>query len=392
MYSNLIIINFNAQIYLNIAKFSKNIFIFNCMNIQKFKVLGVMSGTSLDGIDCAVVEFSYINNQWKYVFIEGETIRYPESWVENLQNAIHLSETDLHLLNIEYTYSLGELLNDFLVTRHLNDIDFIASHGHTVLHQPENGITLQIGNLPLINDIISLPFVCDFRVQDVALGGQGAPLVPIGDRLLFADYDYCLNLGGFSNISFEQNKERIAFDICPVNTLLNHFAKKLGKDFDDSGDFAASGTINNELFNELNNLSFYNQQGPKSLGIEQVNAVYLPLIEKYPLRAQDHLATITEHIAYQIASVLKKGNSKLLVTGGGAFNEHLINRLKFYAPNTKVVLGSKELIEFKEAIIFAFLGVLRIKEINNVLSSVTGASKDHCSGNIFNSELLKTNC
>lgn len=229
-------------------------------------------------------------------------------------------------------------------------------------------------------------------MQDVALGGQGAPLVPIGDHLLFADYDYCLNLGGFSNISFEQNKERIAFDICPVNTLLNHFAKKLGKDFDDSGDFAASGTINKELFNELNNLSFYNQQGPKSLGIEQVNDVYLPLIEKYPLRAQDHLATITEHIAYQIASVLKKGNSKLLVTGGGAFNEHLINRLKFYAPNTIVVLGSKELIEFKEAIIFAFLGVLRIKEINNVLSSVTGASKDHCSGNIFNSELLKTNC
>ena len=362
------------------------------MNTQKYKGLGVMSGTSLDGIDCAVVEFSYINNQWKYVFIEGETIRYPESWVENLQNAIHLSETDLYLLNIEYTYFLGELLNNFLVTHHLNDIDFIASHGHTVLHQPENGITLQIGNLPLISDIISLPFVCDFRVQDVVLGGQGAPLVPIGDRLLFADYDYCLNLGGFSNISFEENKERIAFDICPVNTLLNHFAKKLGKDFDDSGNFAASGTINKELFNELNNLSFYNQQGPKSLGIEQVNAVYLPLIEKYPLRAQDHLATITEHIAYQIASVLKKGNSKLLVTGGGAFNEHLINRLKFYAPNTIVVLGSKELIEFKEAIIFAFLGVLRIKEINNVLSSVTGASKDHCSGNIFNSELLKTNC
>src|SRR5690606_24089364 len=235
--------------------------------------------------------------------------------------------------------------------------DFIASHGHTVLRQPENGITLQIRNLPLISDIFSLPWVCYFTVQAVALGVCSAALVPIGDRLLLADCVYCLHLGGFSNISFEQNKERNAFDICPVNILLNHFAKKLGKDFDDSGDFAASGRINRELFNELNNLSFYNQQGPKALGIEQVNAVYLPLIEIYPLRAQDHLATITEHIAYQIASVLKKGNSKLLVTGGGAFNEHLINRLKFYAPNTTVVLGSNELIEFKEAIIFAFLGV-----------------------------------
>lgn len=353
------------------------------MNIQKFKVLGVMSGTSLDGIDCAVVEFSLINNQWNYVFIEGETIRYQEKWVENLRNAIHLSETDLHLLNIEYTYFLGELLNDFLATHHLNDIDFIASHGHTVLHQPENGITLQIGNLPLISDLISLPFVCDFRVQDVALGGQGAPLVPIGDRLLFADYDYCLNLGGFSNISFEENKERIAFDICPVNTLLNHFAKKLGEDFDENGNFAASGTSNKELFNELNNLAFYHQQGPKSLGVEQVNAIYLPLIEKYPLTVHDHLATIAEHIAYQIASVLKKSNSKLLVTGGGAFNEHLISRLKFYAPNTTIVLGSKELIEFKEAIVFAFLGVLRVTNNNNVLSSVTGAKTDHCSGVVY---------
>ncbi|WLD22729.1 anhydro-N-acetylmuramic acid kinase [Flavobacterium dauae] len=352
--------------------------------MKKFKVLGVMSGTSLDGIDCAVVEFTKNNGVWSFDFISGKTVPYTNQWYDKLQNAICLSESDLHLLNIEYTYFLGELLNNFVVENHLTDLDFIASHGHTVLHQPEKGITLQIGNLPIIADMLSLPFVCDFRVQDVALGGQGAPLVPIGDRLLFADYDYCLNLGGFSNISFEENKERIAFDICPVNTLLNHFAKKLGNDFDESGNFAALGTINQDLFNKLNNLSFYNQQGPKSLGIEQVNTVYLPLIEKYQLSAQDHLATVTEHIAYQIASVLKKSNSKLLVTGGGAFNQHLINRLKFYVPNTTVVLGSKELIEFKEALIFAFLGVLRVTNTDNVLSSVTGASKNHCSGIIFN--------
>lgn len=362
------------------------------MNAEKFKVLGVMSGTSIDGIDCAVVEFTKNNNVWSFNFISGKTTAYSKDWQNKLQHAIHLSDTDLHLLNIEYTYFLAEFLDNFIADNNLSDLDFISSHGHTVLHQPENGITLQIGNLPIISDTLSLPFVCDFRLQDVQLGGQGAPLVPMGDRLLFADYDYCLNLGGFSNISFEENKERIAFDICPVNTLLNHFAKKLGKDFDESGNFAASGTVNQGLFNELNNLPFYNQQGPKSLGIEQVNIIYLPLIENYRLTAQDHLATVTEHTAYQIASVLKKPNSKLLVTGGGAFNECLVNRLKFFAPNTTVVLGSKELIEFKEAIIFAFLGVLRVTNTNNVLSSVTGAVKDHCSGTIFNEELLRSNC
>lgn len=362
------------------------------MNTEKFKVLGVMSGTSLDGIDCAVVEFTKNNNVWSFDFISGKTTAYSKDWQNKLQHAIHLSDTDLHLLNIEYTYFLAEFLADFITDNNLTDLDFISSHGHTVLHHPENRITMQIGNLPTVTDMISLPFVCDFRVQDVRLGGQGAPLVPIGDRLLFADYDYCLNLGGFSNISFEENNERIAFDICPVNTILNHFAKKLGKNFDESGNFAAAGTVNQDLLKELDILSFYNQQGPKSLGIEQVNTIYLPLIEKYQLTAQDHLATVTEHIANQIASILKKSNSKLLVTGGGAFNEHLINRLKFYAPNTTVVLGSKELIEFKEAVIFAFLGVLRVTNTDNVLSSVTGASKNHCSGTIFNEELLRSNC
>lgn len=362
------------------------------MNTEKFKVLGVMSGTSLDGIDCAVVEFTKKQNLWNYTFVLGKTIPYSNDWQDKLQNAADLQDADLHLLNIEYTYFLAELLTDFIKANTLSGLDFISSHGHTVLHQPKDGITLQIGNLPIIADLISLPFVCDFRVQDVALGGQGAPLVPIGDCLLFADYDYCLNLGGFSNISFDENNKRIAFDICPVNTLLNHFAKKLGNDFDDSGKFAAAGIVNQDLLNELNNLSFYNRQGPKSLGIEQVNKIYLPLIEKHQLTAQDHLATVTVHIAYQIASVLKNKKATLLVTGGGAFNNHLINRLKFYAPDIKVVLGLKELIEFKEAIIFGFLGVLRVTNTNNVLSSVTGAQKDHCSGTVFNKELLRSNC
>lgn len=361
------------------------------MKSEKFKVLGVMSGTSLDGIDCACVEFTFINNNWQFNLLHAQTIAYTLDWKNKLSNGINLSATDLHLLNIEYTYFLGELLNDFLLENDLK-VDFIASHGHTILHQPQNGITLQIGNLPLISDLVSVPFICDFRVQDVQLGGQGAPLVPIGDRLLFSNYDYCLNLGGFSNISFEENNQRIAFDICPINTLLNYFAEQLGKDYDENGCFASQGKVHQPLLINLNNLPIYAQSGPKSLGIEQVKAIYLPIILNYNLSAYDALATLTEHMAYQMAKIITKPNAKMLITGGGAFNTYLIDRIKFYTPKTTIYLENAEIISFKEAIIFAFLGVLRLKNINNVLSSVTGAKKDHCSGVIFNEDLLQRNC
>lgn len=355
---------------------------------EKYKVLGVMSGTSLDGIDCAVVEFTFKNSRWNYEFLMGKTLPYPDEWTRKLQTAILLNQSNLHLLNIEYTYFLGEMLNEFLIENQLTDLDFISSHGHTVLHQPERGITLQIGNLPIIADMMPLPFVCDFRVQDVKLGGQGAPLVPMGDRLLFADFDYCLNLGGFSNISFEEDGERLAFDICPVNTLLNHFAQKEGKVFDNGGKLAQQGTVDNLLLETLNDLEFYQKLPPKSLGMEQVNNIYLPLLNRFKLSNRDILATLTEHIAFQIAEIIKIENSRLLITGGGAFNTYLIHRMKYYLPKTQIVIGSEELIMFKEAIVFGFLGVLRMEGINNVLSSVTGAKTDHCSGVVYNSFFL----
>ena len=354
------------------------------MKKGKYKVLGVMSGTSLDGIDCAVVEFTFESSRWNYKFLLGKTISYTDQWTEKLRTALSLNESDVHLLNIEYTYFLGETLNTFIVENRLTDLDFISSHGHTVLHQPEKGITLQIGNLPIIADMLTFPFVCDFRVQDVALGGQGAPLVPIGDRLLFAGFDYCLNLGGFSNISFEQNGQRVAFDICPVNTLLNHFAQKEGKVFDDEGRLAQQGSVDFSLFEALNNLEFYRQPAPKSLGMEQVNTIYLPLIARFKLSNHDILATVTEHIAFQVAEIINNENGRLLITGGGALNRHLIDRMKYYLPNTQIILGSEELIAFKEAVIFAFLGVLRMEGIHNVLSSVTGAKTNHCSGVVYN--------
>ena len=353
------------------------------MDAKKYKVLGVMSGTSLDGIDCAVIEFELKDNQWSFDIIFGETLKYSNEWIRSLQSAIYLSNSELDLLNENYTDYLGEILQNFLLKNNLNDLDFISSHGHTILHRPNDGFTLQIGNLPAIKKYFSIPFICDFRVQDVKLGGQGAPLVPIGDELLFTNYTSCLNLGGFSNVSFNSEGKRLAYDICPINTLLNYFSLKLGYEYDDQGKLAKSGFINETLLNELSTISYYKQKGPKSLGMEQVNSIYLPIIAKYNLETPSILATLVEHMAQQIALVLNKITGVTLVTGGGAHNMYLIDRIKFYLKNTTLEIGSKELIEFKEALIFAFLGVLRFTNTVNVLSSVTGARKDHCSGIIF---------
>ena len=353
------------------------------MKKQNYKVLGLMSGTSLDGIDCAVVDFTYVNNRWNYELIFSKTVEYSQEWTDRLKNALFLDAEELQLLNLEYTRFLGAFIQNFINVNNLSSLDLVASHGHTVLPQPENKQTLQIGNLPLIADFLTVPFIGDFRVQDVQLGGQGAPLVPIGDRLLFDDFDYCLNLGGFSNISFEQNGNRIAFDICPVNTLLNHFAQKEGMTFDKGGRLAKQGKVNDLLLKALNNLDFYRKPTPKSLGMEQVNAIYLPLIHSFNLSNHSVLATLTEHIAYQITQVVQSENSRMLITGGGAFNSYLIERMGSYMSETHLELGFKDLINFKEAIIFAFLGVLRMEGINNVLSTVTGASHDHCSGMVY---------
>ena len=251
------------------------------------------------------------------------------------------------------------------------------------MHQPQNGFTLQIGNLPEIAKIVNKTVVCDFRVQDVQLGGQGAPLVPIGDRILFADYDYCLNLGGFSNISFEQNENRIAFDISPVNTVLNFYANKLGFDYDDRGKISKSGKINSDLLNALNALEYYKKPFPKSLGFEFVKTVVLPLMENYAIGIEDKMQTFTEHIALQTGLALPNSQGKMLITGGGAYNDFLITRIHHYLPNLQLIIPDRKTLEYKEALIFALLGVLKLRNEINVLSSVTGAKMDHSSGIIY---------
>ena len=351
---------------------------------KTYKVIGVMSGTSLDGIDLAAVEFTILDQKWSFKILEKVTISYTENWVNQLKEAVDFSEEKLTQLNENYTILLGGIIKDFINKFHLEDIDAVCSHGHTILHQPQNGFTLQIGNLPTIAKIVGTKVVCNFRVQDVQLGGQGAPLVPIGDRILFSEYNYCLNLGGFSNISFEENNNRIAFDISPVNTVLNFYANKLGLDYDDKGEISRFGKLNSDLLNELNELEYYSKPFPKSLGFEFVKEIVLPLIENYPIAIEDKMHTFTEHIALQTAKVLPSKNGKLLVTGGGAYNTFLMERMQFHLPSLKIIIPDAEILEFKEALIFALLGVLKLRDEINVLSSVTGAKKNHSSGLIFN--------
>ena len=341
-----------------------------------------MSGTSLDGIDLAEIHF-HISEKgiWDFKIGITETIAYPLIWKNNLQEAIFYSEERMKDFNIQYTQYLSDVILSFIEKYQLKNLDAVCSHGHTIWHQPENGMTLQIGNLPELATSIKQKVVCDFRVQDVALGGNGAPLVPIGDRLLFNDYNYCLNLGGFANISFESENKRIAYDVCPVNIVLNYLTEKIGFPYDDGGKFASEGKIDKELFQQLNSLKYYQKKPPKSLGLEWVQKEIFSLFETSTISVLAKIATFTEHVAFQLVLQFQE-NSSVLVTGGGAYNSYLLKRIQFYK-NIKLVVPASEIIEFKEALIFGLLGVLRLRNQNNCLASVTGAKKDHSSGFVY---------
>lgn len=340
-----------------------------------------MSGTSLDGIDLAYVNFDF-SEEWKYEILAAETVPYPQYWHKELSNAVNYDASRLEKLNVEYTDFLGQVISKFLSKNGIFDIHAICSHGHTIKHEPENGYTLQIGNLPSLAAKTGHKVVCDFRVQDVELGGQGAPLVPVGDELLFEEYNYCLNLGGFANISTKPNGQRLAYDICAVNTVLNFLSQKIGKAFDKDGEIAASGELIPGLLEELQKIPFYGLRPPKSLGIEWVNKYIFPLLEQYK-SVPSLLRTYTEHAAEMIANELRDtSEEKMLVTGGGAFNKFLMKEIQ-KRTQTQIIIPSAEVVNYKESLIFAFLGVLKLRGENNVLSSVTGASKDHSSGKIF---------
>ena len=345
--------------------------------MKTYFAIGLMSGTSLDGLDICYAKFQNITN-WEFEILKTETIPYSPEWKNRLQNAILLSAEDLLALDKEYGFYLGEKTQEFISKNNITDLDFIASHGHTVFHQPQRKFTLQIGDGRAIKLTTKKPVIYDFRSQDVLMGGNGAPLVPIGDELLFSQYDACLNLGGFSNISLQKNHQRIAFDISPVNVVLNYFAEKLGKNYDENGDFARNGAINFKILEQLNALTFYQKSAPKSLGVEFVNSEIFPLLkDEIP---ENIIATFTEHIAEQIAKVFNDNQLKtVLVTGGGTFNTYLLEKIREKS-QTELIVPDENIINFKEALIFAFMGVLRLRNEANVLCSATGSSENHCSG------------
>lgn len=345
-----------------------------------------MSGTSLDGLDIVFCSFSYASS-WSYKIRAFITVNYSNSFKNKLRNAPNLNPSLISHLSGEFGQFMAEKLADFISSNSLSNIDLIASHGHTVFHQPDKGITLQIGCPKPIYNLLSIPVVSDFRSQDVYLGGQGAPLVPFVDKVLFNSYDACLNLGGFSNISFDFKGNRVAFDVCPVNIVLNLWATKFGCDYDDQGRIAGSGSVNTGLLDQLNSLGFYKTPFPKSLGWEWVEEFILPLLNNSNLSDIDVLRTFTEHVAQQLVSVFSQFSIRtILVTGGGTYNTFLLYRILELNPSLCFEIDSN-IIESKEAVAFAFLGLMRRLNHINVLSSVTGSVKDHCSGFLYPEDL-----
>ena len=358
-----------------------------------YRAIGLMSGSSLDGLDIAFVEFQEQGGKWTYEILQADCYAYTNEWVAKLSDAINLSARDYQLLHAEYGHYTGQQINKFIEEHQLHyKVAVIASHGHTTFHIPDKKMTAQLGDGAAIAAETKLPVVSDLRALDVAFSGQGAPIVPIGEKLLLGDYNFFLNLGGIANISLNAEKY-VAYDICPANRVLNMLVNQLGKEYDDGGQIAATGTVNNELLEKLNALEYYKQPYPKSLANDFGTDVVYPIIKDSNLEIKDALRTYVEHIVVQIReSISTSGNFKLqtsnlrlLASGGGGFNTFLIQRLSdsLKELNIEVIVPDKKLVNFKEALIMAFIGVLRWRQEYNVLSSVTGAARDSIGGALW---------
>ena len=348
------------------------------MEAQSQKIVGVMSGTSMDGLDLALCEFKTQKEQVSFKLLASQTIAYDATWKKELQAVFSASAETYFKLHSAYGAFIGQQVDTFL-TKHQQSADAIASHGHTIFHQPQQGFSTQIGCGATIAAKTGVTAVCDFRSLDIALNGQGAPLVPLGDRDLFHQTESCLNIGGIANISFTKDTKTSAFDICIANMALNYLSETVGKDFDDGGKMAASGNCSNTLLQAL--LKLDTQQ--RSLGREFFENHFLPILHNSTVSLNDKLATCVEYTAMQITETLNKQQLKsVLITGGGAYNTFLIERLKHYYKGI-IEIPTDNIIQFKEAIIFAYLGYLRLNEKTNTLSSVTKASRDSVGGAVY---------
>lgn len=349
-----------------------------------FLVLGIMSGTSTDGLDLALCRFEKKRQKWQYHILKARTLKYSAPTKEFLRTVHSLGAAEFVSAHLQYGKIIARAVKQFL--KAVPEKPFlIASHGHTIFHSPDSLACFQLGHGGAIASLTGIPCVSDFRTQDIILGGQGAPLVPLGDIELFNSYDGCLNLGGISNISFIKNNQAKAFDISPCNLPLNLVASKLGKQFDKGGKIASAGSVNADFLKALNQHEYYGQRGPKSLGREWLEREFMPVLSRFAhLQAPDMLATLCEHIAFQTGSAIGQNRlTKVLTTGGGAHHQHLINRIRYYSGKTEIIVPERLTIDFKEALIFAFLGLFRFLSLPNTLPSVTGSSSASSSGSLW---------
>lgn len=361
--------------------------------MNHYRVIGLMSGSSLDGLDIAYCEFTNDDNNWYFKILQTEVVEFSAEGILRIKSLSTSSAKEIAQAHTSLGNYFGKCVHEFIQKNSLqNKVDFIASHGHTIFHFPQKGFTTQIGDGAAIAAQTGLPVVCDFRSTDIANGGQGTPIVPIGDKLLFADYKFCLNIGGIANISCKTETAIVAFDICAANQVLNFLANTFDKEYDAAGEIAASGELNAELLAKLNEVKFCSQPFPKSLDNSFSHETILPLLEEFQISVEDKMRTYVEHIAAQIANhiqrIVKKEKitlsspEKILVTGGGAFNTFLIQRIKAQT-KLAIEIPNEELAKFKEALVIAFMGVLRKRNEVNVLKSVTGAKKDSVGGAVY---------
>jgi anhydro-N-acetylmuramic acid kinase len=351
-------------------------------------IIGLMSGTSLDGLDIAWCRFEFRSGKWDYTILAANTYLYPPEWEIQLQTLASKDALTYVKTHIKYGHLMGRLVKKF-IRKYKAEADYVSSHGHTIFHQPNKGITAQIGDGAALAATSGLNVICDFRSMDVALKGEGAPLVPIGDKLLFPQYRYFLNIGGIANISYNENRVQKACDIVPANMALNYFARQKDLSYDEDGLLARQGNIRLKLLKELNAIAFYEKSPPKSLGREWFDSVFLPVITRHKYPIQDILATVVEHIAYQIGRILhNKPEGEMLLTGGGARNKFLIERISYHIPHIHITIPNDSLVRYKEALIFAFLGCLRINNQVNCLRSATGAACDQVAGVIYQRKLI----
>ncbi len=356
--------------------------------MRKYNIVGVMSGTSMDGLDLAHVSLTEREDgKWDYSINEDITIEYGEKWRLRLSKLRHQNSMIFHKTDRFYGQFIGENIRQFLDDNNL-EADLVASHGHTVFHQPENNITVQIGDGNSITAFTGLPVVTNFRAIDVILGGEGAPLVGIADELLFGEYDMCLNLGGFANISGNKNDQRIAYDVCPCNIILNRIAREFEQEYDKDGEIAERGEVDYDLLGDLNAVEYYSYEPPKSLGREWISTHFWANVRASEISKEDKMKTLVDHIAQQIGNSIEDicsgeaSGKRIYITGGGAFNKTLISHIRTHTL-AEVIVPDDSVVNYKEALAFGLLGILRVQNKTNVIAAATGAKSDSVSGSLY---------